>query len=439
MYEHPLTQTLLARLAEPVHRIQVLTGPRQVGKTTLVRNALRRHFSQSRYLYIGIDQPAAPSDSPTDAPTFTGGGSEPDKPWLIEQWARARAATDKLNERLGYHGSPEQPQSFILVLDEIQRIPDWSSTVKGLWDADRAVDRPMHVVILGSTPLMVQRGLTESLAGRFERLRMTHWSFKQMKDAFGIDLNQYIYFGGYPGSMQVTNDILGTKHIGDISRWKNYVRDALIDSSIKNDILMMKRVDKSQLLRRVFELGCQYSSQELSYNKIVGELADAGNTTTVAHYLDLLDDAGLLIGLKKYSGARHRRRSSSPKLLVHNTALMSALSDYTYDEAVADRTYWGRLAESAVGAYLINSAVTRRPEFDVYYWRKNSYEVDFVLVKRDKIISIEVKSGAKVGHRRGMEAFDGEFQSQVHRRIVISEQDTPLDKFLLTDVGRWFS
>ena len=419
MYEHPLTQTLLARLAGPVQRIIVLTGPRQVGKTTLVRNALKRYFDPSQYLYLELDDPAPAK-----------GGAAPDIPWLAKQWGKASAATDAL-------GASNTDSPFILALDEIQKIPDWSRAVKGLWDADRAADRPMHVVILGSTPLLMQRELTESLAGRFERLRMTHWSFKEMADAFGVNLNQYVYFGGYPGSIGRGEPNARAGLIDDIALWKNYVQEALIDPNIKRDILMMQRVDKPKLLRRVFELGCDYSGQELSYTKMVGELTDAGNTTTVAHYLDLLNDAGLLAGLQKYSGARHRRRSSSPKLAVHNTALMSATSSYTFDEAVADRTYWGRLAESAVGAHLINASITKRPDFGVYYWRSNSHEVDFVLTKGRKIVPIEVKSGTRIRHRRGLETFGQKFP--IHREVIISEEDVPLDIFLLTDLNEWFS
>ena len=315
-------------------------------------------------------------------------------------------------------------RNFILVLDEIQKIPNWSEAVKGLWDADRALERPMHVILLGSAPLLVQQGLTESLAGRFELLRMTHWSFEEMNKAFDIDLPQYIYFGGYPGSVE---------YVGEQSRWASYVRDSLIEPNIRKDIFMMTRVDKKILLKNLFELGCHYSGQELSYNKMRGQLRDAGNTTTLAHYLDLLTQAGLLTGLENYANQPQRRRASSPKLNVLNTALMSVMSGYSFEEARQDRSYWGRLVESAVGAHLYNRSI---PDCKLYYWRDGHDEVDFILVKGKRIIAVEVKTGTGNVQVRGLNTFSERFKP--HRGIIVGAQGVPLDTFLLTDPKEWF-
>ena len=190
------------------------------------------------------------------------------------------------------------------MFDEIQRVPRWSETVKGLWDADRAAERALHVVILGSSPLLMQSGLSESLAGRFESIRFTHWSFTEMADAFGIDLSAYLYFGGYPGAASLARDQ---------DRWRDYVLRALVEPNIERDVLSMTRVDKPALLKRLFELGAGASGQILSYTKMLGELRDAGNTTTLARYLELLKGAGLLAGLPKYASRPHRR-GSIPKL-----------------------------------------------------------------------------------------------------------------------------
>ena len=257
--------------------------------------------------------------------------------WLIQTWEAARRRAE-----MSENGS-------VLVFDEIQKIPRWSDTIKGLWDADRVNECPLHVVILGSAPLLMQSGLSESLAGRFEPLRVTHWSFQEMSSAFGMELSEYLYFGGYPGAAQF---------IGEPDRWREFVLRALVEPNIERDIVAMTRIEKPSLLKKLFEVGAAYSGQILSYNKMLGQLQDAGNTTTLARYLDLLSNAGLLTGLTKHSNREHLRRGSSPKLNVLNTALMTSGSGYSFDEARADRTYWGRIVESAVGAHLCNSATS---------------------------------------------------------------------------------
>ena len=428
-YQRRQAQTLTNRLREPVRRIIIVAGPRQVGKTTLVRQTLESLYPQEYYHYHEIGEAALPTAFPSlhdTSSTFERGTVVHDNAWLVKQWEKARIATDELTlPPVILNPTETSPQrNFVLVLDEIQKIPNWSEAVKGLWDADRALERPMHVILLGSAPLLVHQGLTESLAGRFELLRMTHWSFGEMNRAFDIDLPQYIYYGGYPGSIG---------YIEDQPRWASYVRDSLIEPNIRKDIFMMTRVDKKILLKNLFELGCHYSGQELSYTKMQGQLQGAGNTTTLAHYLDLLTQAGLLTGLEKYANQPQRRRASSPKLNVLNTALMSVTSGYTFEEAQQDRSYWGRLVESAAGAHLYNCSI---PDCKLYYWRDGHDEVDFILAKGNRIIAIEVKSGIGKTPRRGLDTFSQRFKP--HNKIIVGEQGVPLDTFLLTDPNEWF-
>ena len=428
-YKKPHEKTLMARLSEPVSKMIIVTGPRQVGKTTLVRSALETRASSS-YRYLAVDEPRAPFSEALSGPDgkipdgdiIDAGIEKPDVAWLTRRWDEARIVADELADRhaerlADFSGAVDKPK-FVLALDEVQKIPNWSEAVKGLWDADRRANRPMHVILLGSSTLLMQQGLSESLAGRYELIRMTHWSFAEMNEAFDIDLPQYIYFGGYPGSAE---------YISDQKRWASYVRDSLIEPNIRKDILMMIRVDKPALLKNLFELGCQWSGQELSYNKMKGQLEEAGNETTLAHYLNLLTDAGLLTGLEKYASRLPRRRASSPKLNVLNTALMTAQSDYSFEEARSDRSYWGRLVESAVGAHLYNLGF---PDAQLYYWRDGSDEVDFVLKKGSRLLAIEVKTGDRGNGHRGLEAFAKEFKP--HRKILVGDKGRPLVDFLST-------
>ena len=311
----------------------------------------------------------------------------------------------------------------MLVLDEIQKIDGWSETVKGLWDADRASGCPLHVVILGSSPLLMQRGLNETLAGRFEPIRFTHWSYAEMSEAFGLGLERYVFFGGYPGA---------APRIGDSERWADYVRSALIEPNIERDVLSMTRVDKPALLKRLFYLGASYSGQVVSYTKLVGHLQDAGNTTTLTRYLDLLSQAGLLTGFSKHTERPLSAKASTPKLNVLNTALMAAVSGYTFDEARSDRTFWGRMVESAVGAHLANTA---SPSTTVKYWRERNHEVDFVLQRGPHVVGIEVKSGSELGATSGMAEFERRFGS---RPIVVGPSGVPLHEFLSLPADHWF-
>jgi predicted AAA+ superfamily ATPase len=333
-----------------------------------------------------------------------------DRAWIEQQWDLGR-----LKAKDG---------GALLVLDEVQKVPGWSEVVKRLWDEDTAKGVSLKCVLLGSSPLLVQRGLTESLAGRFEILHVTHWSFAEMRDAFGWDVDRYVYFGGYPGAAAL---------IEDRQRWARYIVESLIETTLSRDILLMTRVDKPALLRRLFLLGCDYSGQILSYQKMLGQLQDAGNTTTLAHYLELLAGAGMLKGVPKFSGKKVLQRGSSPKLQVLNTALVTSQSRLSYASAKKDRDYWGRLVESAVGAHLLNGA--EGTMLEIYYWRDRGHEVDFVLQSGERIVPVEVKSGrARTGYP-GMNAFAKNFRP--YRRLLVGGQGIPLEEFLATPISNW--
>lgn len=385
-FERKYLSDLQGRLLEKRRFIQVVAGPRQVGKTTMVQQLLQKLPFPSHY-------------AAADAVVHT------DAVWIEQQWETARIKQTQAQ-------SPE----FVLAIDEIQKIINWSEIVKRLWDEDTRLQRSMKVILLGSSRVLLQQGLTESLAGRFELSYIGHWSFTEMQEAFGWGAEQFVWFGGYPGAAEL---------IQDEERWKRYISEALIETSISKDILMLTRVDKPALLRQLFELGCQYSGQILSFTKIVGQLQDAGNTTTLSNYLTLLGQAGLLSGLEKYAGSKISQRGSSPKFQVHNTALLSAQQGYSLTEARARPDYWGRLVESAIGAYLLNCSL--RDDFRVFYWRDGNYEVDFVLEKKGKVIGLEVKSGAST-RNPGMAVFRKKFQPQ--RVLLIGDSALPWDSFL---------
>ncbi len=412
-YERVHVKTLIDRISESPNRIIALFGPRQTGKTTIVQQALRRIDRPARYLAVDDPVPGSPFDSRETlaSETYLIPGTPRDVEWMIRQWEDARVEARR-NER-----------GCVLVFDEIQKISWWSETIKGLWDADRAEGLSLRVIILGSAPLLMQSGLNESLAGRFETIFVTHWSFDEMVRAFDFDLSSYLYYGGYPGSAQLARDS---------ERWRSYILRSLVDPNIERDILSMQRVDKPALLRQLFELGAAYSGQILAYNKMLGQLQDAGNTTTLARYLELLSEAGLITGLQNFARKSHRRRASSPKLIVLNTALMTADSGYSFDEAKADRTFRGRIVESAVGAHLFNSASA---DIRLYYWREDSYEVDYVLQRGHRIIAIEVKSGKKM-NLSGMERFIERFSPV--RSMVVGEDGVPLNEFLTVPASFWF-
>lgn len=385
---------LTGRIHEKRRFIQVLVGPRQVGKTTIIKQLLANYAYDS--LYESADA------------IMTGNFT-----WLMQIWETARL-------RMKAQSSPE----FLLIIDEIQKIENWSEIIKQQWDKDTFEDINIKVILLGSSRLLLQQGLSESLAGRFETLLVGHWTYAEMNEAFDLSLEQYIYFGAYPGAAHL---------ISDEDRWKEYIKNSLIETSISKDILMLTRVDKPALLKRLFEIGCLYSGQILSFTKIMGQLQDAGNTTTLSNYLHLLSDSGLLGGIEKYAGNVVRKRSSSPKFQVYNTALMSAQSTTYFQDVTVDPKNWGRLVESAVGAHLLNASIGEN--FQVHYWREGNNEVDFILEKGNKTIAIEVKSGIRAD-RLGMQAFHSKFKPE--KTLLVGTGGIPIEPFLKINPGELF-
>lgn len=387
MIERFELQKVMSILNEPKKFIQVLVGPRQVGKTTLINQLIKK-----------IDIPNTFESADAIAAS--------DQVWVSQIWNNARQLL-----------SASSKNEYLLVIDEIQKIDNWSEIVKRLWDEDVRLGVNIKVILLGSSRLLIQQGLTESLAGRFEMTYLGHWSFTEMEKAFGFSAEQYAWFGGYPGSAHLINDE---------ERWKNYVSNALIETSISKDILMLTRVDKPALMKRLFELGCLYSGQILSYTKIQGQLADAGNTTTLSHYLQLLDTAGLLGRIEKFAADIIRKRSSSPKFQVHNNALISAQSNELFNEITNQPAAWGRIVESAIGAHLLNSSLIEG--YKVFYWRNRNDEVDFVIEKRGKVIGLEVKSTGSILKTSGMDAFNNTFRPS--KVFLIGAGGMPWQDFL---------
>ncbi len=334
--------------------------------------------------------------------------------WIDQQWEVARL---KLKQK----GASE----FLLVIDEIQKIDDWSKVVKGQWDRDSRTNTALKVILLGSSRLLLEKGLTESLAGRFERIFMHHWSYREMQSAFGLTPEEYVWFGGYPGAIPLTKEE---------DRWKDYIRNALIETTISKDILQLSRIRKPALLKRLFEFSCMYSGKILSYTKMLGQLVDAGNTTTLAHYLELLGSAGLVTGIEKYSGSLVRTRSSSPKLQVLNTALLSAYQVDSLQTIRMQPDRWGHHVESTVGAHLATS-VANAPDLKLFYWRHRNNEVDFVLQKGEQVIGLEVKSGPS-GYHSGMAAFQSKYQP--YKMLLVGPNGMPWQEFLLIDPNDLF-
>lgn len=379
MYERPIINTILNRLSE--QKIQILLGARQVGKTTLIQQALKK-------VAIPFHYTIAESGFTTT--------------WIEQQWSYARA--------LGVSGSS------ILVIDEIQKIADWSERVKRLFDEDMISNRRLHVVLLGSSSLLLQKGLSESMAGRFEIIPISHWTFAECEAAFNVTLNEFIYFGGYPGALRYRNEKV---------RFHNYVHDSIIEPVVSRDILSQNVITKPALLRELFRLGSDYSSQILAFNKMLGQLQDAGNTTTLSHYLNLLDQAYVLKGIHKYTAEAVRQRQSSPKLQVYNTALQTATHKKPLNECMADPDVMGRLIESSIGAYILSN-----PNAKVFYWREDNQEVDFVVQIQGKTIAIEVKSGKKLKAIPGLELFSKKYGANA--QLLVGTGGIPIDVFLKT-------
>ena len=394
MYKRAEYQTIRARLKEPRKFIQVVMGPRQVGKSTVVKQVLQE-LNEPYQLFSADNVPAS----------NTG--------WVSNCWAAVRS----LKESKGL-------ESIILVIDEIQKISNWSEVVKKEWDDDSFHDRNIKVLLLGSSRVLLERGLSESLGGRFEEIRMTHWSFPEMRDCFGLSLDQYIYYGGYPGAAGLINDP---------DRWEQYIQSAVIDATINKDILMNTPIGKPALLRQTFELGVTYSGELLSLNKMLGSLQDAGNTVTLAGYLNLLGESGMLCGLQKYSIDSARRRASISKFQVYNNALKAVYNPYSFEQAIMDRKSWGHIFESGIGAWIVSQAFVHR--FEVFYWRNRNDEVDFILRKKGAVVAIEVKSDAEK-KTKGLNVFRDTFHPK--SAFIVGDGGISAEEFLTMDVRTLF-
>lgn len=385
---------VLERINEPRGKMQVIVGPRQVGKSTLMGQVL--------------EVCTVPYDS-YSADDVTGVSSE----WLAQIWESQRMKMSVRGE-----------QKRLLVIDEIQKINNWSETVKAEWDRDTREKRELIVVLLGSSRMLIEKGLTESLAGRFELIRLSHWTYVEMRDCFDFSLSQYVFFGGYPGAAQF---------VGNELRWRRYVKDSLIEPTITRDVLMDTKIMKPQLLRQLFELGCIYSGELLSLTKVAAQLQDVGNVTTLAGYLHLLDECGLLCGLQKYAEDEARKYNSVPKFQVHDNALRNAYADESFSDVVENSGLWGRYVESAVGAYLVSQAPIH--DYKVYYWRNSKDEVDFVVVRGKKKIAIEVKSGRRTMNR-GLAVFSKMYNP--YKAFVVGSGGLSFEDFLSLDLELLF-
>ena len=394
MFKRQQATVLRSRIDEPRRFIQVIAGARQVGKSTMVKQVT----SELTIPFFFFFAEEAPDKNPS---------------WISYVWQQARQAM-RLNNY------PE----YLLVIDEIHKLDNWSEVVKAEWDADTMRNVNLKVILLGSSRLLLKDGLTESLAGRYELIEMEHWSFNEMREAFGMSVEQYIYYGGYPGAFSL---------IGDDKRWRKYMKDAIIEPAITKDVLTTKRVLKPALLRQLFLLGCSYSGELLSFNKILGQLQDAGNTSTLANYLQLLDESKLLCGLQQYAADDARKYKSVPKYQVYNSGLLSANNSLSFRDVYLSPEDWGKWVESAVGAYLINHA--DRLEYKVYFWRHDNDEVDFILQQSRKLVAIEVKSGRRKNNE-GMSEFRKQFHPDVE--LVVGGEAITIEQFLSLDLERLF-
>lgn len=375
MYERAQVDTMATRMHERENPLmQVVVGSRQTGKSTMIAQALRK--ADVRNHFVSADDAIIPSEQ-----------------WLRTEWQQAR------NEAM------RDSSPMVLIVDEVQKIPSWPRVVKSLYDADQRTMSPLKVILSGSSSLLLHKGLEDSLMGRYELIRSPHWSLAECTEAFGFTLDDYLYYGGYPGA---------ARFAGDDLRWGSYMRDAIIEPTISQDVLALEDVRKPALMRALFRLGATYSAQELSYTKMLGQLQDAGNTVTLAHYLDLLSKAGMICGLDKYSDKELARRKSSPRLMVYDTSLISAVSPKGRDRLLGEPDIRGRIVESSVGARLL--ARSADEGFEVMWWREGVQEVDFVLRKGSALTAVEVKSGAKSG-QSGMGTFLARHPEA--RRIVV--------------------
>ncbi len=333
--ELPLLNLLKTRLKEKSPLIQVICGPRQIGKSTSLQQFHEQSGSEKKIYLVSGDGIAQAN-------------------WINEQWQNA-IDTNR-----------------ILIIDEIQKIPQWSETVKKLWDAGIRNHRPIKCVLTGSSSLSLQNGLTESLTGRFELIQANHWTLDQTLAIKKMSLNEYLTFGGYPGSYRFLNNL---------QRWSSYMTQSIVETVITKDILTQAHVKSPALFRQAFYMFSSVPAQVISYHKLLGQLQDKGNIDLIKYYLYLFENAFLIKTIHKFSNNEIKKKGSSPKIILMAPALSSF---HRLDNL--DETAYGRIFESMVGAEFIKA------NLEIFYWSEGDYEVDFVLKHKDKLIAIEVKS-----------------------------------------------
>ena len=385
-----LLEQIVERLEEPRHLLQVIVGPRQVGKTTMCRQIVSKWRGLIQY-HTADSVPVA------------------NQGWIDGIW-------EAIRRQMKF----QQASEAVLIIDEIQKIENWSEIVKKNWDLDTMNGVNLKVIILGSSRALIKQGLSESLLGRFELNILGHWSYSEMKKVFGFTPEQYAFFGAYPGA---------AKLVGNEKRFKDYIRDSIIESVVSKDILQLTKVNKPALLRQIANVGISYSSQIISYNKLMGNFSDSGNTTTLSHYIQMLDEAGIVCGLQKYSSKKIMPKQSIPKFQVHNQALFSSLMPVPFSGAQLDYALWGRFVESAVGAHLF-AEKSRLNGGKIWYWResegRNTYEVDFVFEYNGKTLGIEVKSGS--GQVKGFAKFKEHFPEAM--TLLVGNDGMPWQEFI---------
>lgn len=383
-------------MAEPRRRMQIVMGPRQVGKSTLVGQ-----FTEG--VSVPFDFFAAD------------GVNRFDSSWIPNKWQQVRMRMDIHSE-----------QEHILIIDEVQKIRGWSEQVKKEWDEDSRSHRNLKVILLGSSRLLLQKGLEESLEGRFETIKMGYWDWQEMHEAFGFSMDEYVYFGGFPGL---------APDIQDEDRWRNLMEDSIISPILTRDILEIEEIRNPALLRQVFELACIESAKELSLTKMQGTM-NSGTVPTIKNYLDILNKSMIVQPLQNYSPSRVKEKQSVPKMQVFNNAFRNRFGTFSFDEARVDPAEWGRLVESAVGAHLANRAMT--DDYELFYWRnERRQECDYVLRKGQALVAIEVKSGS-VDKTVGFEKFKEQFADNVTAAFIVGPHALPLDDFFIMDLKSLF-
>lgn len=396
MYQRRHLNILKSRMAEPRCRMQIVMGPRQVGKSTLVGQ-----FTEG--ISVPFDFFAAD------------GVNRFDSSWIPNKWQQVRMRMDIHSE-----------QEHILIIDEVQKIRGWSEQVKKEWDEDSRSHRNLKVILLGSSRLLLQKGLEESLEGRFETIKMGYWDWQEMHEAFGFSMDEYVYFGGFPGL---------APDIQDEDRWRNLMEDSIISPILTRDILEIEEIRNPALLRQVFELACIESAKELSLTKMQGTM-NSGTVPTIKNYLDILNKSMIVQPLQNYSPSRVKEKQSVPKMQVFNNAFRNRFGTFSFDEARVDPAEWGRLVESAVGAHLANRAMT--DDYELFYWRnERRQECDYVLRKGQALVAIEVKSGS-VDKTVGFEKFKEQFADKVTAAFIVGPHALPLDDFFIMDLKSLF-